>query len=276
MVFTAYLQVKDRIPSRLEDFWRCCCPQRHVFVQPHLQRSPHVVGKPTYSCIIIGIPLEARKLVKSQTPTPGNSYVSVAKKSISAPSADSNKDISTVSISKPSDSTTRAPPPITNLPISASPSVAPVSEEALASPDFTDFKLVTNKKKLKRDSPSKTNNSIAKAEKISKFYTSRREVLNTVPTKYNICTHQSALKTFETKKPTSVDTQLLPMAVLPPLEQTVLQSRESDADAEKSSSSLSEEDAFEYNMSEDLEDSPAVISPPPSSKPEKGDKYKNR
>ncbi|GBL98525.1 hypothetical protein AVEN_89770-1 [Araneus ventricosus] len=37
---------------------------------------------------------EARKLVKSQTPTPGNSYVSVAKKSISAPSPDRNKDIS--------------------------------------------------------------------------------------------------------------------------------------------------------------------------------------
>ncbi|GBM68549.1 hypothetical protein AVEN_155846-1 [Araneus ventricosus] len=220
---------------------------------------------------------EARKLVKSQTPTPGNTYVSVAKKSISAPSADSNKDISTVSISEPSDSTTRAPPPITNLPISASPSVAPVSEEALASPDFTDFKLVTNRKKLKKDSPTKTNNSIAKAEKISKFYTSsRREVLNTIPTKDNICTHQSALKSFETKKPLSVDTQLLPMAVLPPLEKTVLQSRESDADAEMSSSSLSEEDALEYDMSEDLEDSPAVNSPPPSSKPQKGDKYKNR
>ncbi|GBN77787.1 hypothetical protein AVEN_59580-1 [Araneus ventricosus] len=42
-----------------------------------------------------------------------------------------------------------------------------------------------------------------------------------------------------------------------------------------SSSSLSEEDALEYDMSEDLEDSPAVTSPPPSSKPEKGDKYKN-
>ncbi|GBN65123.1 hypothetical protein AVEN_18931-1 [Araneus ventricosus] len=213
----------------------------------------------------------------TQTPSPGNSYVSVAKKSISAPSADSNKDISTVSISKPSDSTARALPPITNLPISASPSVVPASAEALASPDFTDFKLVTNRKKLKKDSPTKTNNSIAKAEKISKFYTSsRREVLNTVPTKDNICTHQSALKPFETKKPTCVDTQLLPMAVLPPLEKIVLQFRESDADAEMSSSSLSEEDALEYDMSEDLEDSPAVNSPLPSSKPQKGDKYKNR
>ncbi|GBL91750.1 hypothetical protein AVEN_71387-1 [Araneus ventricosus] len=182
------------------------------------------------------------------------------------------------SLSKSPDSIARASPPITNLPISSSPSVSPVSEEGLASPDFTDFKLVSNKKKrLKKYSPTKTNNSIAKAEKISKFYiSSRREVLNTVPTKDNICAHQSALKPFESKKPTSVDTQLLPMAVLPPLEKTVLQSRESDADAEMSSSSLSEEDALEYDMSEDLEDSPAVISPPPSSKPEKGDKYKNR
>ncbi|GBO41906.1 hypothetical protein AVEN_262671-1 [Araneus ventricosus] len=63
------------------------------------------------------------------------------------------------------------------------------------------------------------------------------------------------------------------MAVLPPLEKRILQTRESDA--EMSSSSLSEEDALEYNMSEDLEDSPAVTSPPPSSKPEKANKYKN-
>ncbi|GBL55407.1 hypothetical protein AVEN_232922-1 [Araneus ventricosus] len=65
------------------------------------------------------------------------------------------------------------------------------------------------------------------------------------------------------------------MAVLPPLEKRILQSRESDADAEMSSSSASEEDALEYNMSEDLEDSPAAISPPPPSKPEKANKYKN-
>ncbi|GBO26694.1 hypothetical protein AVEN_40056-1 [Araneus ventricosus] len=68
---------------------------------------------------------EARKLVKSQTPTPGNSYVSVAKKSISSHSADRNKDIATVSVSKPSDSTTRASP-INNSLISSTPSVAPV------------------------------------------------------------------------------------------------------------------------------------------------------
>ncbi|GBM48091.1 hypothetical protein AVEN_34412-1 [Araneus ventricosus] len=220
---------------------------------------------------------EARKLVNSQTPTPGNSYVSVAKKSISAPSVQQNPDASAVTCTKPSDSTAKASPPITNLPISSSPSVAPVSEEALASPDFTDFQLVRNKKKLKMNSPTKTNHSITKAEKIAKFYTtSHREITKPIPTKDNVSTHQSTLKPLPTTRPTSVDIELLPMAVLPPLEKKILQSRESDADAEMSSSSASEEDALEYNMSEDLEDSPAVINPPPPSKPEKANKNKNR
>ncbi|GBM53589.1 hypothetical protein AVEN_105480-1 [Araneus ventricosus] len=233
--------------------------------------KPHAIlnsSKGVISC-------EARKLVKSQTPTLGNSYVSVAKKSISAPSADRNKDICTVSISKSSDSTTRASPPITNSLISSSPSVAPVNEEASASPDFTDFKPVSNRKKLKKNSPTKTNNTIA--EKVSRIYTtSHLEVPNSITTKDDISTHQSALKPSVISKPTSVDIELLPMAVLPPLEKRILQSRESDADAEMSSSSASEDDALEFNMSEDLEDSPAVIRPPPSSKPEMANKFKNR
>ncbi|GBN08380.1 hypothetical protein AVEN_84210-1 [Araneus ventricosus] len=130
---------------------------------------------------------EARKLVKSMTPTPGNSYVSVAKKSASATSADRNKKASVISISKPSESFTRESTPITNLQIPSTPPVAPVSEEALASPDLTDFTLVINKKKLKKNSPTKTNNAIAKAEKIAKFYTaSHREVPNSIPTKDRI------------------------------------------------------------------------------------------
>ncbi|GBM52305.1 hypothetical protein AVEN_81194-1 [Araneus ventricosus] len=199
------------------------------------------------------------------------------KKSFSAPSVQKNPDASAVTCSKPSDSTAKASPPVTNLPIPSSPSVAPVSEEALASPDFTDFELVRNKKKLKLDSPTKTNHSITKAEKIAKFYTtSHREITKPIPTKDNVSTHKSTLKPLPATRPTSVDIELLPMAVLPPLEKKILQSRESDADAEMSSSSASEEDALEYNMSEDLEDSPAVISPPPPSKPEKANKYKNR
>ncbi|GBM79597.1 hypothetical protein AVEN_146238-1 [Araneus ventricosus] len=192
------------------------------------------------------------KLIKSQTPKPGNSYVSAVKKS-TAPSTQTNQDISADSTFKQSVPIPRTRPAITNLLNMSFPSVAPLCENTSTSPDLTDFKIVTNRKKLKKDSPSKTN-SISTAEKISKFYTT----------------------SSQTTKPTTVDIDLLPMAVPPPLEKSILQTRDSDADAEMSSSSLSEEDALEYNMSEDLEDSPAVISPPPSSKPEKGEKYKNR
>ncbi|GBM88722.1 hypothetical protein AVEN_196775-1 [Araneus ventricosus] len=154
-----------------------------------------------------------------ETPTPGNSYVSVVKKSFSAPSVQKTPDASAVNRSKPSDSTAKASPPVTNLPIPSSPSVAPVSEEALASPDFTDFQLVRNKKKLKMDSPTKTNHSITKADKIAKFYTtSHRDITKPIPTKDNVSTHQSTLKPLPTTRPTSVDIELLPMAVLPPLE----------------------------------------------------------
>ncbi|GBN33073.1 hypothetical protein AVEN_7611-1 [Araneus ventricosus] len=132
---------------------------------------------------------EARKLIKSRTPTPGNSYVSAVKKS-TAPSTQTNPDVS-ISSSKPPDSIARASPPITNLPIPSSPSVSSVIDETLASPDLIDFTLVKSRKKLKKDSPNKTN-TIAKAEKISKFYTtSRREVGNPVSAKDNISTHQS-------------------------------------------------------------------------------------
>ncbi|GBN50022.1 hypothetical protein AVEN_95577-1 [Araneus ventricosus] len=245
--------------------------------------SPHATLNSFKGAITCGellnVPTEEilKELQGQGTPTPGNSYVFVAKKSFSAPSVQKNPDVSAILSSKPSDSTTKASPSITNLPIPSSPSVAPVREETLASPDATDFKLVSNQKRLKKNSPTKTNNSIAKAEKIAKFYsTPHLEVTNPIPTKDNTSTHQSALKPFQTTKPTSVDTELLPMAVLPPLEKILLQSRESDADAEMSSFSASAEDTLEYNMSEDLEDSPAVMSPPPSSKPGKANKYKNR
>ncbi|GBN27501.1 hypothetical protein AVEN_67559-1 [Araneus ventricosus] len=69
---------------------------------------------------------EARKLVNSQTPTPGNSYVSVAKKSLSAPSVQQNPDASAVTCTKPSDSTAKVSPPITNLPIPSSPSLTTI------------------------------------------------------------------------------------------------------------------------------------------------------
>ncbi|GBL94597.1 hypothetical protein AVEN_235674-1 [Araneus ventricosus] len=192
---------------------------------------------------------EARKLIKSQTPKPGNSYVSAMKKS-TAPSTQTNQDTSADSTSKQSVPIPRTRPAITNLLNTSFPSVAPLCENTSTSPDLTDFKIVTNRKKLKKDSPSKTNNSISTAEKISKFYTtSSRKVTNPIPTKDNISSHKSTLKPLETTKPTTVDIDLLPMAVIPPLEKSILQTRDSDADAEMSSTSLSEEDALEYNMS---------------------------
>ncbi|GBN56576.1 hypothetical protein AVEN_93061-1 [Araneus ventricosus] len=58
------------------------------------------------------------------------------------------------------------------------------------------------------------------------------------------------------------------MAAFPPEKTKLLQSLESDADAEMSSSSASEGDTLEYDMSEDLEDTPQNICPttlpPPS------------
>ncbi|GBN30019.1 hypothetical protein AVEN_67199-1 [Araneus ventricosus] len=164
---------------------------------------------------------EARKLIKSQTPTPGNSYVSAVKIS-TAPSTETNPDISADSSSRQSASTPRALPTIKNVKVLSFLSVAPLCEKASASPDLTDFKLVTKKKKLKKDS-YKTNNTISTAEKISKFYTtSSREVTNPIPTQDIISSHQTALRPFETTKPTSVNTEFLPMAVLPPLEKRIL------------------------------------------------------
>ncbi|GBN29880.1 hypothetical protein AVEN_212569-1, partial [Araneus ventricosus] len=122
-------------------------------------------------------------------------------------------------------------PTIKNLPIPSSPSVFPVCEEASDLSDLTDFKIVT--KKTGKDSPTKTNNTIAKAEKISKFYTtSPREVLNSIETQDKISTLQSEMR-------------LQPRAVLLPVEKRSLQSRESDADAEMSSSSALEEDKLD-------------------------------
>ncbi|GBL76620.1 hypothetical protein AVEN_267206-1 [Araneus ventricosus] len=84
------------------------------------------------------------------TPT-GNSYVSVQKSRFFA---DRNKDASVVSISKPSESLTRASPPMTNLLDSFHSTFVLSSEEALASPDLTDFTLVDNKK-AKKNSTTK-------------------------------------------------------------------------------------------------------------------------
>ncbi|GBN27436.1 hypothetical protein AVEN_131173-1 [Araneus ventricosus] len=212
---------------------------------------------------------EARKIVKSKSPAAGNSYASAVKKISATVSTQWDlADIPSGTNLKPSASTI-----ITSSPVNAqNPSPVPVSicESTPVTADLNGFQLVTNRKKLKKDSPTKTK-SISNAEKISKFYTSSREV------------HASITKYLEYATVICDETKLTPLAAsaglsmsFPPLgEKRVLQSRESDADAEMSSSSASLGETLEYNMSEDLEDSPAVTSPIPSSKPERANKYKN-
>ncbi|GBN10828.1 hypothetical protein AVEN_132547-1 [Araneus ventricosus] len=214
---------------------------------------------------------EARKIVKSKFPAAGNSYASAVKKISATVSTQWDlADIPSGTNLKPSASTT-----ITSSPVNAqNPSPVPVSncESTPVTADLNGFQLVTNRKKFKKDSPIKTK-STSNAEKISKFYTSSREV-HTSFVKQNNSNMQPAMNATvisETKSTPLVASAALSMSFPPLGEKRVLQSRESDA--EMSSSSASEGDTLEYNMSED---SPAVISPPPSSKPGKANKYKNR
>ncbi|GBL88851.1 hypothetical protein AVEN_158961-1 [Araneus ventricosus] len=135
------------------------------------------------------------------------------------------------------------------------------------------------RKKLKKDSQVDKDN---KTDKISQYCktpqlsdkeqvyslkfgkNSTRQVSNSV-----IKTSHTTVANDSTKSRVhSVDTELLPMAVLPPLEKIILLSRESDTDAEMSSSSASEGDTLEYDMSEDLEDTLENVcptTPPPPS-----------
>ncbi|GBL73383.1 hypothetical protein AVEN_159400-1 [Araneus ventricosus] len=220
---------------------------------------------------------KARKIVKSKFPADGNSYASAFKKISATVSTQWDlADIPSGTNLKPSACTI-----ITSSPVNAlNPSPVPVSicESTPVTADLNGFQLVTNRKKLKKDSPTKTK-STSKAEKNSKFYTSSREVHASI-VKQNNSNMQPIINATVISDETIL-TPLVASAALsmsfPPLgEKRVLQSRESDADAEMSSSSALEGDTLEYNMSEDLEDSPAVTSPPPSSKPERKNKYRNR
>ncbi|GBL95372.1 hypothetical protein AVEN_154782-1 [Araneus ventricosus] len=210
--------------------------------------SEKVIKQVTYA--------EAKRNVKARSPTPGTSYATVVKKNVQSNSTQ------IVSVVLPSDSVSfqksyiptepcpksdecfiKAPSPNahTNR-ISTQSEVSKCSSDSL---DFSEFKSVS--KKLKKDSKVNKDKQNASVGKVSDFHqtikTSHRKVPNSLTTQDNNCTHQSALKPFATTKPNSVDTELLPMAVLPPLEKRLLQTRESDADAdaEMRSSSFSEE-----------------------------------
>ncbi|GBM18952.1 hypothetical protein AVEN_1574-1 [Araneus ventricosus] len=119
--------------------------------------------------------------------------------------------------------------------------------------DFSDFKTVTNRKKHKKD--SQVNQDNITVDKVPQYYkppqlTDKKpsEASNSVIKESNITVTKNGTKSahvcFVGPVPDS-------MAAFPPQKEKVLQSLESDADAEMSSSSASEGDTLEYDMSED-------------------------
>ncbi|GBN08076.1 hypothetical protein AVEN_273830-1 [Araneus ventricosus] len=132
--------------------------------------------------------------------------------------------------------------------------------------DFSDFKTVTNRKKLKKD-----NQDNIPVDKGSQHYKPPQltdkepsEASNSVKQGNIVVTKNDA----KSAHVCSVGPVPASMAAFPPEKAKVLQSLESDADAEMSSSSASEGDTLEYDMSEDLEDTPQNVCPttlpPPS------------
>ncbi|GBL78452.1 hypothetical protein AVEN_42945-1 [Araneus ventricosus] len=224
--------------------------------------------------------LEARRLVKSRTPAPGTSYASAVGKK---PETTSTHILPTILPSvpfkasyTPSEICPRSIDPALKLSL-ADTHKATVSsqfkfpESNKNPPDFSDFTTVTNRKKLKKDSQVYMAN---KTDNVSQIYKTPqlpdKEKVSSLKLGKNSSRHvsNSVINDSTTSRVHSVDTELLPMAVLPPLEKMILQSRGSDADAEMSSSSASEGDTLEYDMSEDLEDTPENVcstTPPPPS-----------
>ncbi|GBN83507.1 hypothetical protein AVEN_266028-1 [Araneus ventricosus] len=224
---------------------------------------------------------KARRLVKSRAPAPGTSYASAVGKK---PETTITRILPTILPSvpfkasyTPSEICPRSIDPVLKLFLTDTHKETVSSQSKLPEsnknpPDFSDFKTVTNRKKLKKDSQvymdNKTDNvsqiyktpQLPDKERVSSLKlgkNSSRQVSNSV-----IKTSHTAVTNDSTKSRVhSVDTELLPMPVLPPLEKIILQSRESDADAEMSFSSASEGDTLEYDMSEDLEDTPKNVCP---------------
>ncbi|GBM61060.1 hypothetical protein AVEN_264382-1 [Araneus ventricosus] len=136
--------------------------------------------------------------------------------------------------------------------------------------DFSDFKTVTNRKKLKKD--CQVNRDNITVDKVSPRYKPPQltdketgEASNSVIKQRNITATKNGPKSAQV---CSVGLVSDSMAAFPPEKAKVLQSLESDADAEMSSSSASEGDTLEYDMSEDLEDTPQNVcptTPPPPS-----------
>ncbi|GBM17938.1 hypothetical protein AVEN_111088-1 [Araneus ventricosus] len=193
--------------------------------------------------------LEARQIVKSRTPAPGTSYASAVRKK---PETASTRILPTILPSVPSQASytsseicPRFIDSVLKLSLTDTRNETvsfqfKVPESNKNPPDFSDFKTVTNRKKLKKD--SQVNQDNITVDKVCQYY-------------------KPPQLTY--KEPSEASN-----SVIKEKKAKVLQSLESDADAEMSSSSASEGDTLEYDMSEDLEDTPQNVyptTPPPPS-----------
>ncbi|GBO40287.1 hypothetical protein AVEN_190981-1 [Araneus ventricosus] len=222
--------------------------------------------------------LEARRLVKSRTPAPGTSYASAVRQK---PETTSPRILPTILPSvpfrasyTPSEICPRSIDPVLklssiNTQIETVSFQSKVPERCKDPPDFSDFKAVTYKKKFKKDDQINKDNittdQVSQNYKPPQLSDKEPSADSNSVTKQNITVINSGTKSTHV---CSVGPVPDSMAAFPPEKAKVLQSLESDADAEMSSSSASEGDTLEYDMSEDLEDTPQNICPttlpPPS------------
>ncbi|GBN58873.1 hypothetical protein AVEN_156204-1 [Araneus ventricosus] len=175
--------------------------------------------------------IEARRIFKSRTPTLGTSYAIAAKKKLKT----TNSQI------LPSDS----------VPFKASYTPSEICPRSI-DPVLKFFSTDTHKETVSFQSKVPENKEPSEA---SNFVTKQSNITGTKN---------------GTKSAHVCSVGLVPesMASFPPEKAKVLQSLESDADAEMSSSGASQGDTLEYDMSEDLEDTPQNVcptTPPPPS-----------
>ncbi|GBN71255.1 hypothetical protein AVEN_229703-1 [Araneus ventricosus] len=209
--------------------------------------------------------LEARKIVKSRTPAPGTSYAGAARKKHETTSP---RILPTILSSvpfkasyAPSEICPRSIDPVLKLSLTATRNETvsfqfKVPESKKNPPDVSDFKTVTNRKKLKKDSQSYKPPQLTDKE--------HSEASNSVTKQSNITVTKNGTKSAHV---CSIGPMPDSMVAFPPEKAKVLQSLESDADAEMSSSSASEGDTLEYDMSEDFEDTPENVCPTTPSPP---------
>ncbi|GBN72114.1 hypothetical protein AVEN_106988-1 [Araneus ventricosus] len=170
-------------------------------------------------------------------------------------------------------------------------SVVPIGEAASVSQDLSDFQIVSNKKKIKKETKLKKNNQNTTAEKISKYYKTpplkdsvkrstdikqTSKFWNTSPRQVSTSTALQK-KTSDSRHDTNALTalnvgidsnsvvQTAPESKGVPSSVRTQELHSLDPDTEMRTSSSSEDDILEYEMSEELEEtsSDSVCTPSP-------------